>query len=386
MYKAKMTFVVLCVIAVLSVIASTNSQFILAINEDNDHYFKLESSLMTKDSLVRYIDAIISPGAVTDFFMCPCGQRASYASKVWEPIWTGLNEPNMRGETNDIWCVNAKLLHDRGIDPYAVWIRRCREKKVRPWMSMRMNDVHGAHIRDYFRNTTFWRTRHDLHRRPDLDKCTSWEDFAFNYVHKEVQDYHFAMFQELVDRYDVDGYELDWMRFTLHLTPGRERSEAPVLTAFVRRCRSYLNKVGIRRRRRLLLSVRVPTRYETAREKGFDPETWAREGLIDWLIATNFFDTNDFEIDVSGWKKRLAAVNPAVRVFPGASNNLRRSLDGKSLIPMSVDDYDRWGDAMRQRGADGFYLFNVPYLPDDVRSFIYRGGLIGAGSGNSFQQ
>ena len=37
-------------------------------------------------------------------------------------------------------------------------------------------------------------------------------------------------------------------------------------------------------------------------------------------------------------------------------------------------------------GADGFYLFNVPYLPDDVRSFIYRGGLIGASSGNSFLQ
>ena len=363
MSKAKMTFVVLYIMlsAIWSVVASTKSQFILAINEDNDHYFKLESALMTEEALVSYLDAIITPGFVTDFFMCPCGQRASYASKAWEPIWTGLHEPNMRGETNDIWCVNAKLLHDRGIDPYAVWIRRCREKKVRSWMSMRMNDVHGAHIRDYFRNTTFWRTRRDLHRHPELDrtvKCSSWEDFAFNYAHKEVRDYHFAMFKELVDRYDVDGYELDWMRFTLHLTPGRERAEAPVLTAFMRRCRSYLDKVGIRRGRRLLLSARIPTRYEAAREKGFDPEQWAREGLIDWLITTNFFDTNDFEIDVSGWKKRLAAVNPSVHVFPGASNNLRRGPDGKPPIPMSAADYARWGAAMRQRGANGFYLFN----------------------------
>ena len=28
---------------------------------------------------------------------------------------------------------------------------------------------------------------------------------------------------------------------------------------------------------------------------------------------------------------------------------------------------------MRERGADGFYLFNIPYLPEDVRSFVYRG-------------
>jgi hypothetical protein len=163
------------------------------------------------------------------------------------------------------------------------------------------------------------------------------------------------------------------MRFTLHLTPGREREEAPVLTAFMRRCRAYLDKVGIDRGRKLLLSARVPTRYEEARAKGFDPETWAREGLIDWLITTNFFDTNDFEIDVPEWKKRLAAANPAVRVFPGASNNLCKRADGGPPVPMSAADYARWAEAMRRRGADGFYLFNAPYLPEDVRSFIYSG-------------
>ncbi len=33
-------------------------------------------------------------GKVTHFFMCPSGQRPSYGSEVWEPIWTGLDEPN----------------------------------------------------------------------------------------------------------------------------------------------------------------------------------------------------------------------------------------------------------------------------------------------------
>ena len=355
---------------------------VLAINEDNDHYFKLGSERMDREHLVAYVDEILSPGAVTDFFMCPCGQRASFGSSAWEPIWMGIGEPNMKGETNDIWCVNAKLLHDRGIDPYKVWIERCRRRGVRAWMSMRMNDVHFASLKNYFRSTTFWRRRRDLRRRPDLDPekdRASWDSFAFNYAHQEVQDYHFAMFKELVDRYDADGYELDWMRFTRHLTPGREREEAPVLTAFMRRCRRYADGVAAKRGRKILISARVPTKYDEAREKGFDPEAWAREGLIDWLITTNFYDTNDYEIDVRGWKRRIGAANPAVRVFPGASDKLRKNdSPGRAPIPMTVDDFARWAQAMRARGADGFYLFNIPYLPQDVRSFVYGGMKSGA--------
>ncbi|MBO6060734.1 MAG: hypothetical protein J6P98_01265, partial [Clostridia bacterium] len=29
--------------------------------------------------------------------------------------------------------------HEHGIDPYAVWFARCREKGLRPWLSVRMN-------------------------------------------------------------------------------------------------------------------------------------------------------------------------------------------------------------------------------------------------------
>jgi hypothetical protein len=372
----RISFILLALYA-SSVFASVADKPVLAINEDNDHYFKLDSSLMDEKHLVSYLGDILSKGAVTDFFMCPCGQRASFDSKAWEPIWKGISEPNMHGKTNDIWCVNAKLLHDKGIDPYAVWIKECRKRGVRAWMSMRMNDVHFVNITNYFRNATFWRERTDLRRYPDVNPLAnthSWDSFAFNYAHREVRDYHFAMFKELVDRYDADGYEFDWMRFTRHLTPGREREEAPILTAFMKRCRDYVDKVAAKRGKRILLSARVPTTYEEAREKGFDPETWAKDGLIDWLITTNFYDTNDFEIDVAGWKRRMMAANPAVKVFPGATDCLRRNeVKGLPPIRMTSSDYSRWAKAMRQRGAEGLYLFNVPYLPEDVRSYVYSG-------------
>ena len=93
---------------------------VVVVNEDNDHYFKQDSSLMTEEALEAYIDKMAS-GKVTHLFLCPSGQRPSYGSKVWEPIWTGLDEPNgLKHGDYTKWAQNAKLLFDKGIDPYEV--------------------------------------------------------------------------------------------------------------------------------------------------------------------------------------------------------------------------------------------------------------------------
>ena len=68
----------------------------LVVNEDNDHFFKLDSSLMTEEGLRGYVDHV-AQGHVTHFFMCVSGQRASFDSKTVEPIWEGLGEPCGQG-------------------------------------------------------------------------------------------------------------------------------------------------------------------------------------------------------------------------------------------------------------------------------------------------
>ena len=135
----------------------------LVVNEDNDHFFKLGDEWQTKEGLGRYLDIVLK-GQVTHFFMCVNGQRTSYDSKTWEPIWAGLNDVARKDTatapdgTHDRWAVNAKKFFDAGIDPYEVWTKRCREKGVSPWISMRMNDVHYLAVSNYFRNTIGWGT------------------------------------------------------------------------------------------------------------------------------------------------------------------------------------------------------------------------------------
>ncbi|MDO4569630.1 MAG: hypothetical protein Q4D38_04535 [Planctomycetia bacterium] len=340
------------------------AQGIMVINEDNDHYFKQNSSLMNEKDLQAYIDAM-KGSRVTHFFMCPQGQRTSYRSHVHEAIWDEVD-----GKTSDnIWAKNCKILHEKGIDPYAVWIVRCRENGISPWITMRMNDVHFVTERNYFRNTNFWRTHPELWRVPHATSG-NWTDYAFNYAKKEVRDYHLACVRELFERYDFDGFELDWMRFCLHLTPGREREEAHFLTEFVREVRKIADDWEKKRNHPIQLSVRVPAQPEAALALGMDATLWAKEGLVDWIVASCFFSSGDMDIPVEAWKSQLEGtpVLVLVAIDDGISPG-----SGVPRTPISEEVYNAWATNHFYRGADGLYLFNLVYRPDLFKKLIASG-------------
>ena len=50
------------------------------VNEDNDHYFKLDQSLMTEPALRQYIDKYADYG-VSVMVFCTSGQRTSYSER-----------------------------------------------------------------------------------------------------------------------------------------------------------------------------------------------------------------------------------------------------------------------------------------------------------------
>jgi hypothetical protein len=325
----------------------------LVVNEDNDHFFKLPASWMTREGLVRYLDDVLQ-GPVTHFVMCVNGQRASYDSKTWEPIWKGVDEPartdtaTAMDGTHDRWAVNAWELFKQGIDPYSVWIQRCREKGVSPWVSIRMNDVHWVTVSNYFRNATFCRTRRDLWRNQDAKG--DWNDYCLDYRHQEVRDYTFAQVAEMLERWDMDGIELDWMRSPLQFRKGHERSDAHFLTEFMRRVRRQVQEVSKKRGRKIRIAVRLPRSPQLAEKAGYDADVWLREGLMDLIVGSSVF-WPDPELPVATWLAFIEKHNPSVRFLP--------SIDCFQLPDVAhfrgmASCYYRWG-------AKGLYLFNAPY-------------------------
>ena len=131
-------------------VKSLQSAFI--INEDDSHYFSSrEADKMSLEGLHAFIDQYAGT-AVTHLFLCPNAQRASFRSQTREAIWDPVDGKAPSGR----WPDNARLLNERGLDLYKIWIARCREKGISPWLTMRMNDLHEADDLHSFLHTSFW--------------------------------------------------------------------------------------------------------------------------------------------------------------------------------------------------------------------------------------
>ena len=88
-------------------------------------------------------------------------------------------------------------------------------------------------------------------------------DRAFDYGKQDVRDYHFGLIQELVARYDMDGLELDWMRFPWHFRPGYELEDGVLLTEWLREVSRFVRGHSGTSGRKTRLAVRVPSRTDT---------------------------------------------------------------------------------------------------------------------------
>lgn len=340
----------------------------IILNEDNSHYFYTRA-VRDADSAAADVDAWADQYAGTqvgELVLCVSAMKANFDSRVLEPIWAGFDPE--QGEEQPLfasepaaarsgllnWARSAWQLHQYGIDAYERWIDRSRAAGISPWISVRMNDVHSVNDEDSFMHSTLWRTRPDL-RRVGY-KFDRWTDKALDYGQREVRDRALAFLREIAERYDLDGLELDWMRFGFHFRPGFEDEGAALLNEFVRNVRLLLDEQGAKRGRRIKLSVRVPSRPDASLALGIDAVEWARRGWIDQVVAAPFWETTDTDIPIELWKQLLhgtpvvlaAGLELLVRAYPASElrhKNTPESVRGAAISFLS-------------RGADRIYLFN----------------------------
>ncbi len=327
-------------------------QNMLVINEDNSHFFgSRQPEDMTPSGLHAFVDQYAG-SAVTHLFLCPNAMRASFRSSSRDAIWDPVDgeEPDGR------WPQNAKRLHQAGLDPYQVWIDRCREKGLSPWISMRMNDIHSVNEPDNFMHSAFWRNHPEFWRVPN-GPASPWQNRAMNYAHGEVREHQMAFVRELLERYDPDGLELDWMRFGHHLTPGHEQDESHILTEFVRQVRSLTNDWSKKRGHPILLAVRAPAHPDAAAGLGMDAVLWAKEGLVDLIVPCPFWTSSDFDIPVELWHEQLGDAAEKVAIAPGLEHNAR-PWPGGQAVANDLASARGFAASAYHRGAENLYLFN----------------------------
>lgn len=309
---------------------------------------------------------------VDQLLFCLSSQRSDVASEVRQTVWDGYDPdkgldqplfagvpdrefpgwpggPNERQHMRN-WVHAAWLLNHEGIDPYARWLARCRKCGIKPWLSLRMNDVHFVDNPDHPIHSRFWK-EHPEYRRDPKDK---YNGQALDYGRPEVRAYNLAYVREMIFRYDLDGFELDWMRNPFYFKSGQEKEGLAILTEFTSEVRDLLQQREKQLGHAIELSARVPVHPETAQGLGFDVDAWASRKLIDRLVVMPFLFTQ-FDMPIERWKQLLSGHQVAVEaglmisVVPYA---------GGLALSHSMETARGAAISFLDRGADRIYLFN----------------------------
>ncbi len=204
-----------------------------------------------------------------------------------------------------------------GGDLVQVFVDRCRQRGIVPFVSLRLNDYHGNEYADLIMDRVrggkdaesgkpgvqgCWQSRfyleHPEYRIEDdpaehkdnPDKLAFRRDHrlryqirvnrVFNWAIPAVREHKLALIAELCDNYDIDGLELDFMRHARYFRPNETTPEqrVEIMTDFVSRVRQAVDRNAKPGQRRWLC-VRVPFRVRHHPDLGIDLRKWVDAGV-----------------------------------------------------------------------------------------------------------
>jgi hypothetical protein len=269
-------------------------------------------------------------------------------------------------------------LAEDGVDWVAHLAGACRTRGINPWVSVRMNDTHGADDPSgSYMNSPLYKQHPEMRlsgRVPNpKDEPFVWCK-GLNFAFAEVRDYMMRMIRDLVDDYDFDGIELDWTRHQPFFEMPVSADDIRTITDFMTGVRAMTEAKSKRAGRPFPLGVRVLNDLGKSKNFGIDVVALARAGMIDFVVASNFWQTswdaphdrlraelgNDVTIygvteTIPNWLNVPSARHPGVenlRFMASSASLLRANAAGKLAL-----------------GADGIEQFN--FFAADVQGRQY---------------
>ena len=282
-------------------------------------------------------------------------------------IQTFKDIPGVQRGTLPTWRAyeNIKSLKERGVDLLHLLIDRAHEKGLEFYASLRQTHaVSSADVDNYFN----WQFKID---HPEWCLRGRGKD-AFNFAYPEVRQERFALAEETVERYAVDGFEIDWVFWPYFFEEDEVERNTPILTEYMREHRRMIDRAAGKRGHPLAFGARVLPTLKGNRAAGLDVAAWIEEGLLDFVVP-NFYVDEQLDADFPfEWLVQLAR-GTGCQVFPALQRQVgcRREPDGEPTGEEMATPahYHAGAAAYWSKGADGIYLpwFNWPLEAADCR-------------------
>lgn len=302
---------------------------------------------LTVRDIQKRVDVIADHGVTTFIYNINPGQNPGYASTVESKFhWADPPaDPKPGFEINGSrMSRNLDRFGTDSLDQVRIVLDRARLRGMEAFLSFRMNELHDVDKPGSPLLGDFWKA----HPEWRVGGYAGWGKEALNYAVPEVRAYFFALVKEALERYDMDGFELDFMRFPYYfpLRPDSMRIYAGMLTTFVGNVRGVVDSLAAFRHHRIQLTARVPSSLQACAYLGADPATWCARGYIDLLAVAPFLSTEN-DIDAREFKRVCGTVPVfAAQEFTMGNRQMTR---GEKRAAAALH---------YASGADGIYLFN----------------------------
>ena len=253
----------------------------------------------------------------------------------------------------------------KGGDVLSVFVKRCRERGLAPFISLRLNDAHHLNHVNAPKNTRgihaicrFY-AEYPQYRLEPKDGGRSVQNWAI----PQVRGYKFSLISEICQNYDIDGFELDFMRhpqfFDLDETTSEERVQ--IITGFVRQVRKLLNRTAQPGQHRWLCA-RIPAYLSEYDALGINLPSFVDAGVDMLNLSISYF--TEQQTDLAAIRKLApnAAIYLEMTHATMTGTRLTKSGGDNYLFRRStIEQFYTAAHLAYARGADGVSAFNFVY-------------------------
>lgn len=181
---------------------------------------------------------------------------------------------------------------------------------------------------------------------------------SFDYARIEVREYYKSFIREALERYDVDGIELDWMRTFRLFKPGMESQGIEIINNFMKEIRSIVDRNAKERGHSIQIAAHVPVTPSIGKSFGLDGVAWVKNNSVDIIIPSNFFRPTNFDVPVELWISEIGS-NKSYMIAPGADAAFMCFKNKTTRFMLnSIETMRAFAISAYYRGAGSVYLFN----------------------------
>lgn len=331
----------------------------LFVNADTELlYYVYVSNKANTNSFERALKSYAKGYAkkgITDFLATCFCQNSFFPSKIMPWAGNKFYQKEENGvkvdytEHERIKCL-VDIYSNIKSDPFEILIKEFKKHKINAWLSVRMNDSHcQLEETSFLRSELFYQAKKNGWT-VNQSAFSPYFENCLDYGVKEVRDRMLSYLIEILDKFDVDGIELDFQRELFCFDYLNNKNCHLIMTEFIEKLRIYASQKEKERGHKIKIGVRLCGDINNNKIFGFDVKTWIEKGLVDVVVPTSRWENTDSNLRIEEWKQMIA--NGPVELMAGIEYFLFQPYVN------NVKTIKGFASQYLDAGANGIYLFN----------------------------